>query len=134
MTRLAMFVLLVLTQGIASAQFARLAEHEQRVETVRHQLQSSDPREVAWGAFTAASYQLREVGSDLAAALDRPPSGGDQSAVISALLDAAVQTRALIRCKVFLHSGTQRADATLFSCDGCLRRRATSGSQRRTSR
>jgi len=96
MTRLAMFVLLVLTQGIASAQFARLAEHEQRVETVRHQLQSSDPREVAWGAFTAASYQLREVGSDLAALLDRPPSGGDQSAVISALLDAAVQTRALI--------------------------------------
>jgi hypothetical protein len=94
MARFAIFLLLVASPRLAAAQFERNTEHGQRVDAVRRQLQSSDPREVAWGAFTAASYQLREVSSELAAALRRLPTGRDQSAVISALLDAVVQTRA----------------------------------------
>jgi hypothetical protein len=56
-------------------------------------LGSSDPRQVAWGAFRAAEYRIVESVPDLLKVLEAPPYGvrWDQEAMIAAVLDAAVQ-------------------------------------------
>jgi hypothetical protein len=65
------------------------------VSEARRQLQSPDPKSVAWGAFNAGTYQLEELLPELTTALVHPPDGSDQErhAVISALLEAAWRTR-----------------------------------------
>jgi hypothetical protein len=112
---IAVSVLLVLAPAVGRAQIPRIVEHQQRVEAVRRQLRSADPKDVAWGAFTAASYQLREVSAELAAALARLPSGGDQGAVISALLDAVIETRAPIPAETLDRYWEQWPVQTVFA-------------------
>jgi hypothetical protein len=96
--RFAIVALLLLMPDCAAAQIARLDEHQQRVDTVRRRLASSDPKEVAWGAFTVASYQLTALGllqelrPDLIAALERTTAAQNAPA-LPWLLDAIVQTR-----------------------------------------
>jgi hypothetical protein len=65
------------------------------VSEARGQLQSQDPKSVAWGAFNAGTYQLDELLPELRAALLHPPHASDQGrqAMISALLEAAIQLR-----------------------------------------
>jgi hypothetical protein len=62
---------------------------------VRARLHSSDPADVAWAAFDAATFQLREVVPDLIAALESPASAQPQARdyVVAAVLDALIQLR-----------------------------------------
>jgi hypothetical protein len=70
----------------------------QRVPTaadVRARLHSSNPAEVAWAAFDAATFQMSEVAPDLIAVLDTPPEVEERIRypLISAVLDALIQLR-----------------------------------------
>ena len=62
--------------------------------TARAQLQSGEPREIAWGAFRAAAYRLRGLGPEVIAAIEQSPTGHlslEQSTMLASLFDAGVQ-------------------------------------------
>jgi hypothetical protein len=63
---------------------------------VQRQLHSSDPADVAWGAFNSAEFLVREAIPDLEALLKSPvvAQPAERGAMIAALLDAGVQLRA----------------------------------------
>jgi hypothetical protein len=65
------------------------------VEDVRARLHSTNPADVAWAAFDAATFQMREVAPDLIAVLDTPPEVEERIRypLISAVLDALIQLR-----------------------------------------
>jgi hypothetical protein len=70
--------------------------HAQRAPSaadVRTRLHSSVPLEVAWAAFDAATFQIREVAPDLIAVLGTPPEAEPRSRdyLIAGVLDALIQ-------------------------------------------
>jgi hypothetical protein len=70
--------------------------HAQRVPTpadVRGRLHSTNPAEVAWAAFDAATFQMREVAPDLIAVLELPPAADTRTRdyLVAAVLDALIQ-------------------------------------------
>ena len=71
------------------------AQRTPTVEDVRARLHSTNPPDVAWAAFDAATFQMREVAPDLIAVLDTPPELEERirDPLISAVLDALVQLR-----------------------------------------
>lgn len=60
---------------------------------VQRQLHSSDPADVAWGAFNSAEFRVREAIPDLEVLLKSPVVAQpvERGAMIAALLDAGVQ-------------------------------------------
>src|SRR5262245_40496214 len=87
-------------------------------EQARTELQSNIPKDVAWGAYRAAQFQLGELNTELARALAAPPAAADPErfAMMSALLDAAVSQQTPVPAKVLrtLWKGWPVQTALLF--------------------
>jgi hypothetical protein len=105
-------------------------------ENAKRQLQSPDPKDVAWGASRAAEYRLDVLAPDIASAIGRAaPSEHlalEESAMLSALFDAAVQLDAAVpvallvrfwerfpvQTSMLLAHATGERDATLLELAG----------------
>lgn len=91
----------------ALAQQAAVEWNEARrqvAETARRELRSGVPKNIAWGAFRAAEYRLRDLVPDLTSVLKSPPTAErlERHTLIASLLDAAVQLNADIAPPVLL--------------------------------
>jgi hypothetical protein len=73
-------------------------EHAARVAAARQKLRSPDPATIAWGAFDAGTYRLRELVPELVALLEGSPAAGrpEEWALTLVVLDAVVQLEAAV--------------------------------------
>src|SRR5881275_2743544 len=68
------------------------------VAWIARQLDSSDARTVAWGAYNAAAYHRDDLISHLQRILEAPPPTGpfEESALIGVVMDALIQLNASV--------------------------------------
>lgn len=98
----ALVAAIAFTGGIAGGQTQPVQTLPEATATANRLLQSSDAKEVAWGAFTAAQYQLTSTIPLLVTALQREfPADADPHAGSKvAILDALVQLHARVPAEV----------------------------------
>ena len=82
----------------------------QSTDTISQQLDATDPRTVAWGAYNAAAYRRVDLIPRLQAILESPPAAAslDERAFIDAVMDSLIQLEARLPARLLVPYVNQR--------------------------